>query len=98
MSLPHSVGAPHRNLLIGVPTAALWDQGLLFQVALASITVIFLFPHNLLSHWERWGNYFDAIGLAAFAIQGSMFAVHLRPPVTAVVVAAVSHGFGRGNY
>ena len=26
-------GGALRNLLIGVPTAALWDQGLLFQVA-----------------------------------------------------------------
>ena len=42
------------------------------------------------------GNYFDAIGFAAFAIQGAMFAVHLGLPVSAVIVAAVLTGSGGG--
>ena len=43
-------GGAIRNLLIGVPVSALWEQGVLFQIALLSITLIFLFPHNLLRH------------------------------------------------
>ncbi|MHA6261196.1 trimeric intracellular cation channel family protein [Sporosarcina sp. CAU 1771] len=89
-------GGALRNLLIGVPTSVLWDQGSLFQGALISITIIFLFANKLLNHWERWGNYFDAVGLAAFAIQGALFAVNLGLPVSAVIVAAVLTGSGGG--
>ena len=89
-------GGALRNLLIGLPSSALWDQEFLFQVAIISITVIFLFPNNLLIHWERWGTYFDAIGLSAFAIQGAMFAVKLELPLSAVIFAAVLTGAGGG--
>ncbi|MCZ2258742.1 trimeric intracellular cation channel family protein [Sporosarcina sp. G11-34] len=89
-------GGALRNLLIGAPTATLWDQGFLFQMALISITVVFLLPSKLMSHWERWGTYFDAIGLAAFAIQGALLAVQLGLPVGAVIVAAVLTGSGGG--
>lgn len=89
-------GGALRNLLIGMPSTALWDQGFLFQVAIVSITIIFLFPHSLLTHWERWGTYFDAVGLSAFAIQGAMFAVQLELPLSAVIVAALLTGAGGG--
>lgn len=89
-------GGALRNLLIGVPPSTLWDQGFLFQVAIISITIIFLFRNNLITHWERWGMYFDAVGLSAFAIQGAMFAVHLELPISAVIVAAILTGAGGG--
>jgi uncharacterized membrane protein YeiH len=89
-------GGAIRNLLIGLPSSALWDQGFLFQLAIASITINFLFPNNLIVHWERWGTYFDAVGLSAFAIQGAMFAVSLDLPLSAVIVAAVLTGSGGG--
>jgi len=89
-------GGALRNLLIGVPPSTLWDQGFLFQVAIISITIIFLFPRHLSKHWDKWGMYFDAIGLAAFAIQGAMLAVQLELPLSAVIVAAVLTGAGGG--
>lgn len=89
-------GGAIRNLLIGLPSSALWDQGFLFQVAIVAITIIFLFPKKLLIHWERWGIYFDAVGLSAFAIQGAMFATSLDLPLSAVIVAAVLTGSGGG--
>lgn len=89
-------GGALRNLLIGVPVSVLWDQGLLFQMALITITIIFLFSNYLLTHWEKWGDYFDAIGLAAFAIQGALFAVQLGLPLSAVIVAALLTGSGGG--
>lgn len=89
-------GGALRNLLIGMPSTALWEQEFLFQVAIASITVIFMFPNNLVIQWERWGMYFDAVGLSAFAIQGAMFAVELELPLSAVIVAAVLTGAGGG--
>ncbi|WP_026566592.1 trimeric intracellular cation channel family protein [Bacillus sp. UNC41MFS5] len=89
-------GGAIRNLLIGVPVSALWDQGLFFQIALLSITAVFLFPSNLLKHWQKWGNLFDAIGLSAFAIQGGIYAVKMDLPLSAVIVAAVLTGIGGG--
>lgn len=89
-------GGAIRNLLIGVPVSALWDQGLFFHLALLSITIVFLFPGNLLKHWQRWGNFFDAIGLAAFAIQGAIYASNMNHPLSAIIVAAVLTGSGGG--
>jgi uncharacterized membrane protein YeiH len=89
-------GGAIRNLLIGVPVSALWDQELMFQLALVSITIVFLYPQKLLGHWNRWGNFFDAIGLSAFAVQGALFAVELELPIYAVVLAAVLTGSGGG--
>lgn len=89
-------GGAIRNLLIGVPVSALWEQEMMFQVALLVMTIIFLFPRNLIKHWNRWGKFFDAIGLSAFAIQGALFAVQLGLPISAIVVAAVLTGSGGG--
>ncbi|WP_335871761.1 trimeric intracellular cation channel family protein [Bacillus sp. 2205SS5-2] len=89
-------GGAIRNLLIGVPVSALWEQGFLFQIALLSITAVFLFPNNLLKHWKKWGNFFDAIGLSAFAIQGALYATEMNHPLSAVIVAAVLTGSGGG--
>lgn len=89
-------GGAIRNLLIGVPVSALWEQEMMFQIALFAITAVFLFPRKLLKHWNRWGKFFDAIGLSAFAIQGALFAVHLGLPISATVVAAVLTGSGGG--
>lgn len=89
-------GGAIRNLLIGVPVSALWEQETMFQIALLAITAVFLFPNNLLRHWTRWGNLFDAVGLAAFAIQGAIYAVELNLPLPAVIVAAVLTGSGGG--
>jgi uncharacterized membrane protein YeiH len=89
-------GGAIRNLLIGVPISALWEQGMLFQIALIAMTTVFLFPNNLLKHWQRWGNLTDAIGLSAFAIQGALYATEMNHPISAVVVAAVLTGSGGG--
>lgn len=89
-------GGAVRNVLIGVPVHVLWDQQFLFLVASILITIIFFFSRYLLSHWNRWGNYFDAIGLAAFAIQGAMLAISLDMSLYAVMVAAVLTGAGGG--
>ncbi|WP_419883915.1 trimeric intracellular cation channel family protein [Peribacillus sp. B-H-3] len=89
-------GGAIRNLLIGVPVSALWNQSMYFTIAFLTITAVFLFPSNLLKHWNRWGNLTDAIGLSAFAIQGALFAVRMQHPISAVIVAAVLTGSGGG--
>lgn len=89
-------GGAIRNLLIGLPVTTLWSQEMMFQIALAAITLFFLVPQRFIKHWNRWGNLFDAIGLAAFAVQGAMYAVKLELPISAVIVAAVLTGSGGG--
>lgn len=89
-------GGAIRNLLIGLPISALWDQVFLFQIALVAIICVFLFPHRLLKHWHKWGNFSDAIGLSAFAIQGALFAHKMGHPTSAVILAAVLTGCGGG--
>jgi uncharacterized membrane protein YeiH len=89
-------GGAIRNLLIGVPVSALWEQGTLFLVALLAMTIVYLFPQKTLAHWKRWGNFFDALGLSAFAIQGALYAVKMNHPLSAVIVAAVLTGSGGG--
>lgn len=89
-------GGAIRNLLIGLPVTTLWSQEMMFQIALAAMTVFFLLPQHLMKHWHRWGNISDAIGLAAFAVQGALYAVKLHLPLSAVVVAAMLTGSGGG--
>ncbi|AOH54436.1 trimeric intracellular cation channel family protein [Peribacillus muralis] len=89
-------GGAIRNLLIGVPVSTLWDQSSYFITALLSITIVFVFPTILSKHWDRWGNFSDAIGLSAFAIQGAMYAVELNHPISAVIVSAALTGCGGG--
>ncbi|WP_026692388.1 trimeric intracellular cation channel family protein [Peribacillus kribbensis] len=89
-------GGAIRNLLIGLPVTALWNQSTSFIIALMSITLVFLFPNNLLKHWRIWGNFTDAIGLAAFAIQGALYAVKMQMPLSGIIVAAVLTGSGGG--
>ena len=89
-------GGAIRNLLIGLPVSTLWNQEMMFQIAIAAVTIFFLVPHHLIKHWHRWGNFTDAIGLSAFAIQGAMYAVKLELPISAVIVAAVLTGAGGG--
>jgi uncharacterized membrane protein YeiH len=89
-------GGAVRNLLIGVPVSALWDQGIYFEMALLAMIIVLLFPNNLLKQWQKWGNLCDAIGLSAFAIQGALYAVKMHHPLSAVIVAAVLTGIGGG--
>lgn len=90
------MGGALRNLLIGYPIVAFWQQDMLFQIALLSMTIIFLFPNKLIRHWKKWENITDAIGLSAFAVQGALYAQKLNLPISATIVAAVLTGIGGG--
>src|SRR5690625_7815982 len=89
-------GGAFRNLLIGLPIEDIWAQNYLFIAAFFTITAIFLIPRHWLTYWDEWGIFFDAVGLAAFAVQGSTFAVHSRARLRAVIVAATLSGSGGG--
>lgn len=85
-----------RNVLIGIPVTTLWAQGELIMLAVLSIVVAFILPMPWLRHWKKTEALFDAIGLAAFAIQGALYAYEMKHPISAVLVAAVLTGIGGG--
>ncbi|MCP1427415.1 trimeric intracellular cation channel family protein [Paenibacillus sp. FSL P4-0176] len=85
-----------RNVLIGIPVTTLWSQGSLIMLALVSVAIAFILPLKWISHWKRTEALFDAIGLAAFAIQGALYAANMGHPISAVIVAAVMTGIGGG--
>lgn len=90
-------GGTIRNLLIGIPVEDIWAQGNLFILAFVAILVVFLFPtHWWIRYWNRWGIFFDAIGLAAFAIQGALMAVYSGASLAGAIVAATLTGAGGG--
>ena len=89
-------GGAIRNVLLGLPASTLWNQEMMFHIALATITIFFIFPHHLVKHWHRWGNVTDAIGLAAFAISGALHAVNLELGMGATIFAAILTGAGGG--
>ncbi|WP_067729643.1 trimeric intracellular cation channel family protein [Oceanobacillus damuensis] len=89
-------GGAFRDLFIGIPIEDIWSQSHLFIVAFLSITIIFLIPSYLLKYWNKWGIFFDAIGLATFAVQGALYAVQAGAPLTGVIAAATLTGSGGG--
>lgn len=88
-------GGAIRNLLIGYPAQLIWLQTPLFFTASLAITLIYIFP-RLLRYWPKVEDVFDAIGLAAFAIQGALIAVHIDAQPIAIVMAALFTGIGGG--
>ncbi|NEW06507.1 trimeric intracellular cation channel family protein [Paenibacillus sp. SYP-B3998] len=85
-----------RNLLIGKPIVLLWEQGINFQIALLAMTLVFFMPVRYIRLWKTWEAFFDAIGLAAFSIQGAIYATNMGHPLSAIIVAAVLTGIGGG--
>lgn len=89
-------GGAVRNLLIGIPIKTFWTQAHLFNIAFFVILIVFLLPSFILKFWNRWGTFFDAIGLAAFAIQGARYALQSGAPLGAIMLAATLTGAGGG--
>lgn len=89
-------GGITRNLLIDLPLSFVWHQEMLFYIAAVVVAIVFLLPDLWFERWNRWFVFFDAIGLAAFAIQGAMYAKEMNHPLIAVVLAAGLTGVGGG--
>ena len=89
-------GGMIRNLLIGIPVDTIWNQHYLFEIALLSIIIVYFIPNPVIRYWNKWGTFFDAIGLAAFSIQGANFAVQSGAPLSAVIIASTLTGVGGG--
>ncbi|OCA91798.1 trimeric intracellular cation channel family protein [Pseudobacillus wudalianchiensis] len=88
-------GGAVRNLLIGIPIETIWTQGHLFEIAFFAILIVFLLPSIVIKYW-KFEIIFDAVGLAAFAIQGANYAVSIGAPLIVAIVAATMTGAGGG--
>ncbi|MGM7701323.1 trimeric intracellular cation channel family protein [Pseudalkalibacillus sp. Hm43] len=85
-----------RNILIDVPMSTLWQQDILIKVTVLVIVIVFIIPDGWI-HWTRgWLNFFDAVGLSTFAIQGALYAYAAGHSLTAIIMAAVMTGTGGG--
>lgn len=89
-------GGMIRNLVVGIPVSAFWAQTPLFLLTFALITLLVLLPSCYFQLWHRWGIFFDAVGLSAFAIQGAIFAQSANESIFAMMIAAVLTGVGGG--
>lgn len=89
-------GGALQNVLIGGSDYQLWNQQRLFIVALVSITAAILFPKPIVKRKLFWTDILDAFGVIAFAIQGSITAIGLDLPASAVVVSAIITATGGG--
>ena len=85
-----------RNILLGVPDSAVWNQGPLLGVALAVILIVFCLPRQAILRWQRPAILLDAIGLGAFAIQAALLAKGLGFSLAAILVSALLTGAGGG--
>lgn len=85
-----------RNILIGIPIEDFWMQGHLFEIAFLAITIAYILPNKWIVKWKNAVVFFDAIGLAAFAIQGANYAVSIHAPLMVVIIAASMTGTGGG--
>jgi len=88
-------GGAVRNLFIGIPINLLWQQNMLFVIAIITITLVFLLPSKAVLFLSRW-SIFDAIGLSAFAVQGAMYAQSVNLSIFAVMFSAAITGAGGG--
>lgn len=84
-----------RNLVIDASTLALWEQGDLLLTALVASSLVYFVPRLWVNHVRKW-IFFDAVGLAAFAIQGALLAAQKQLPLPAVIIAALLTGCGGG--
>lgn len=89
-------GGMIRNIVVGIPVSAFWSQTSLFIITFLLITTLFFLPAFLFKLWDRWGVFFDAVGLSAFAIQGALFAKTANESIFAMMLAAVLTGVGGG--
>jgi uncharacterized membrane protein YeiH len=85
-----------RNLIIGLPIEQIWKQEYLFEFAFLAMTIVFILQNKWIDRFKKWVVFFDAIGLASFAIQGAKYAVSIDAPLIAVIIAATMTGTGGG--
>lgn len=88
-------GSVIRNIVLDVPISEIWDRQTLLIVMITLTTIIFI-ERKWVHHWNRWGFFFDSIGLASFAIHGALLANSLNHDLGIIMIASVFTGLGGG--
>lgn len=88
-------GSIIRNVVLDIPISAIWERQSLL-VVLITLTILLLIRRNWIHHWNRWGYFFDSIGLASFAIQGGLLAKSLNHDLGIIIIASMFTGVGGG--
>lgn len=89
-------GGALQNIIIGGSDYQLWNQEPLFWIALVAITLGLAFPVRVTKNKLLLTKVLDAFGVVSFAIQGSITAIYLGLPMSAVVVSALVTATGGG--
>lgn len=88
-------GGAIRNLFIGLSIIQIWQQNILFIVAIITISIVILLPDKAINFLTKW-SIFDSIGLSAFAVQGAMYAQSIELSIFAIMFSAAITGTGGG--
>lgn len=88
-------GGALRNMILDLPMSIFWRQTNLFYVSFATIFFVYFFPKKLMS-WKKLEMFSDAIGLAAFSIQGALYGLDINGHIGPVIAAAILTGTGGG--
>lgn len=88
-------GGALRNLILGLPMEIFWSQTTLFYVSFITIGIVYLFPKKF-SSMKMLELISDAIGLAAFSIQGAILGLSINHHIGPVIMAALLTGTGGG--
>nr|WP_243239396.1 trimeric intracellular cation channel family protein [Sulfobacillus harzensis] len=89
-------GGMMRNLIVGIPVAAVWHQTGAFIAVLAALGITLVVPGRLLKWGWKLMVYFDALGLSTFAVEGALYAERIHVSAGTVMVAAAMTGAGGG--
>lgn len=86
-------GGTLRDLLLNVPV--FWVQQPFYIYICIIATVLAYFTASQIHMRHRWMLWFDAAGLAAFAVVGTQISLaHGAPPIIAIVTGVISATFG----
>ena len=91
-------GGALRHIVIGESTHDSRNQDNLFYISVISITLTIVFPNFFERSEIWWMDVLDGVGVIAFAMQGSISALNMDLPASAVVVAALITGTGGGVF
>jgi uncharacterized membrane protein YeiH len=89
-------GGMIRNLIVGLPVAAVWHQTWSFASALIAMFVAIVFPVGVVKYGIKPMLLFDAMGLATFAVEGALYAERIHGSAGTILVAAAMTGVGGG--
>lgn len=88
-------GGVLRNVILDLPMSVFWSQTNLFYVSFGTIFLVYLFPKKFIA-LKRMEIISDAIGLAAFSIQGALYGLDINTHIGPVIAAAILTGTGGG--